>query len=132
MKPKKHNPNVYKSGLEEKFQIATKLLGWELPYEQDKIKYEIPASRHTYTPDFRVNENVFVETKGLWTAQDRKKALLVKEQHPHITILYVLYRNQRLTKSSGTTYLDWAKKKGLEACLFSDRAYWTEFIKTHA
>mgnify|MGYP003336820699 CR=1 FL=1 len=51
-KPKKHNRAAYKSGLESRFQAAAAAEGWNLPYEQDKIKYEIPASNHTYTPDF--------------------------------------------------------------------------------
>jgi hypothetical protein len=129
MKPRRHNPSEYRSGLEQRFQIACKVLGWDLPYEQDKIKYEIPASKHTYTPDFTVTSNVYIETKGLWTAQDRKKACLIKEQHPDVKILYVLYRNQKLSKKSSTTYLDWALKHGLDACTFADKEYWTSFIK---
>ena len=128
MKPKKHNPNIYKSGLENKFQEACKLKGWDLPYEANKIKYVIPASNHTYTPDFTVTSNVYIETKGLWASSDRKKALFIKEQHPNITILYVFQRNQKLSKKSTTTYLDWAYKNELDACVFSDTEHWTNFI----
>jgi len=128
MKPKRHNPNMYKSGLENKFQEACKLRGWELPYEANKIKYVIPASNHTYTPDFTVTNNVYIETKGLWTGADRKKAVFIKEQHPDITILYVLQRNQKISKKSVTTYLDWATKNGLDACIFADTKHWTDFI----
>ena len=128
MKPKKHNPNIYKSGLENKFQEACKLKGWDLPYEANKIKYVIPASNHTYTPDFTVTSNVYIETKGLWAGSDRKKALFIKEQHPNITILYVFQRNQKLSKKSTTTYLDWAYKNELDACVFSDTEHWTNFI----
>jgi len=128
MKPKRHNPNAYKSGLENKFQEACKLRGWELPYEANKIKYVIPASNHTYTPDFTVTNNVYIETKGLWTGADRKKAVFIKEQHPDITILYVLQRNQKLSKKSVTTYLDWAAKNNLDACIFADTKHWTDFI----
>jgi predicted nuclease of restriction endonuclease-like RecB superfamily len=131
MKPKKHNPNIYKSGLENKFQEACKLKGWDLPYEANKIKYVIPASNHTYTPDFTVTSNVYIETKGLWAGSDRKKALFIKEQHPGITILYVFQRNQKLSKKSTTTYLDWAYKNGLDACIFSDTEHWSNFIMKH-
>ena len=127
-RPIKHNPNVYKSGLENKFQEACKLKGWDLPYEANKIKYVIPASNHTYTPDFTVTSNVYIETKGLWAGSDRKKALFIKEQHPNITILYVFQRNQKLSKKSTTTYLDWAYKNELDACVFSDTEHWTNFI----
>ena len=130
-KPKRHNPSVYRSGLEAKFQSACLEKGWNFPYEQTKIKYIIPESTHTYTPDFQVTSNVFIETKGLWTATERKKARLVKEQHPDKTILYVLQRNQKLTRSSNTTYLDWAIKHGIDACLFSNKEHWQEFILKH-
>ena len=130
-RPKRHNSAGYRSGLESRFQAACEEKGWNFPYEQDKIKYVIPASNHTYTPDFTVTNNVYIETKGLWTAIDRKKAMLIKEQHPEITILYVLYRNQKLSKKSSTTYLDWAAKNGLECCTFSNVEHWTEFISRY-
>lgn len=131
MKPKHHLQAAYKSGLEERFQKATKDLGYTLPYEQDRIKYTIPASKHTYTPDFTVTNNVYIETKGLWTGADRKKALLIKEQHPDIKLLYVFYRDQKLSKKSSTTYLAWAEKNGLEACTFADKPTWVDYIKKH-
>ena len=131
-KPRRHNPNDYKSGLESKFQAACTAKGWELGYEQDKIKYTIPESAHTYTPDFTVTSNVYIETKGLWVADDRKKAMLVKEQHPEIKILYVFQRNQALYKGSKTTYLQWAHKQGLDACIFADTRHWSEYIMKHA
>ena len=130
-RPKRHNPAGYRSGLEVKFQAACEAKGWNLPYEIDKIKYTIPASNHTYTPDFTVTENIYIETKGLWTGADRKKAVLISQQHPHIKILYVLQRNQGLSKKSKTTYLDWAAKNNLDACVFSDTRHWTEYILRH-
>lgn len=130
-RPKRHNPAGYRSGLEVKFQAACEAQGWNLPYEIDKIKYVIPASNHTYTPDFTVTENIYIETKGLWTGADRKKAVLISQQHPHIKILYVLQRNQGLSKKSKTTYLDWAAKNNLDACVFSDTRHWTEYILRH-
>ena len=130
-RPKRHNPAGYRSGLEVKFQTACEAKGWNLAYEADKIKYVIPASNHTYTPDFTVTNNVYIETKGLWTGADRKKAVLIKQQHPEVTILYVLQRNQGLSKKSKTTYLDWADKNGLDACVFSDTPHWTDYIMRH-
>jgi hypothetical protein len=131
MRPKRHLEAAYKSGLEAKFQQQTKDLGYNLPYEMDRIKYVIPASKHTYTPDFTVTENIYIETKGLWTGADRKKAILIKEQHPHIHILYVFYRDQKLSKKSSTTYLAWAQKNGLEACTFADKPTWISYIEKH-
>jgi hypothetical protein len=131
VRPKKHNKHIYKSGFENNFQLACKEQGWNLPYEQDRIKYVIPSKTHTYTPDFTVTKNVYVETKGLWPAVERKKALFIQEQFPEIKILYVLYRNQKLFKTSTTTYLEWAKNNGLKACTFADTKTWMQFIKDH-
>ena len=130
-RPKRHNPAGYRSGLESKFQTACVANGWNLGYEQDKIKYVIPASNHSYTPDFTVTKNVYIETKGLWVAADRKKALLIKEQHPDIRILYIFQRDQKLYKKSPTTYLDWAAKQGLDACVFSNTKHWSDYILRH-
>ena len=130
-KPNRHLQAAYRSGLETRFQAAAEAQGWKLPYEQDKIKYVVPASNHTYTPDFTVTKNIYIETKGLWTTQDRKKACLIREQHPEIKILYVLYRNQKLSKKSSTTYLEWAAKHDLDACTFADKDHWTSFIEEH-
>lgn len=127
----RHNPNGYRSGLEAKFQAACEDKGWKLAYEANKIKYVIPASNHTYTPDFTVTNNVYIETKGLWTGTDRKKAIFIKEQHPEITILYVLQRDQKLSKKSTVTYLDWAAKHAVDACVFSNNEHWTKFILKH-
>ena len=130
-RPQRHLSAGYRSGLESRFQAACKEKGWKFPYEQDKIKYVIPASNHTYTPDFTVTSNVYIETKGLWTGADRKKAVFIKEQHPDITILYVLQRNQKLSKKSTTTYLDWAAKNSLDACIYANTEHWTNFIMRH-
>lgn len=130
-RPKRHNPSGYKSGLESKFQAACEAKGWKLPYEMDKIKYTIPESKHTYTPDFTVTENVYIETKGLWAGTDRKKAILIRDQHPHIKILYVFQRNQMLSKKSSTSYLDWANKNNLDACVFANTDHWTDYILKH-
>lgn len=130
-RPKRHLQAGYRSGLEVKFQTACESRGWILGYEQDKIKYLIPESKHSYTPDFTVTKNVYIETKGLWVAEDRKKALLIKEQHPDISILYVFQRDQPLYKKSKTTYLEWAAKNGLEACTFADGNGWANYIMWH-
>jgi Phage endonuclease I len=127
----RHNPSAYRSALEKKFIEICLKNGWDIGYEVDKIKYVIPASTHSYTPDFTVTKNVYIETKGLWVSADRKKAVLIKEQHPDVKILYVFLRNQRITKNSKTTYLEWAEKNGLMACTFADKETWTNYIKEH-
>jgi len=85
-------------------------------YEDTKLKYIVPASGHVYTPDFRIpNSNIFLETKGRFTSQDRKKMLLVKAQHPDKRIIMVFMNAKTpISKGSKTTYADWCFKNGVE------------------
>ena len=77
-------------------------------YETDKIKYVVPASTHTYTPDFTLSDRVYLETKGRWLGVDRRKHLLLKAQHPELRIILLFMNaNVTLSKSSKTTYGEW-------------------------
>ena len=98
-----------------KFESKFGALYPELGYENTKIKYIQPSQERTYNPDWKVKENVFIETKGRLTAADRKKHLLVKEQNPEVTIYFVFENaGNTLTKRSKTTYGMWADKHGFE------------------
>lgn len=64
----------FRSGLEE--AIAAELDNQRVTYEfeKTKLKYTKPEKAHTYTPDFYlVDKKIFIETKGLFTTQDRPK-----------------------------------------------------------
>lgn len=87
-------------------------------YEAEKIEYEVPARRAKYTPDFPIytrgtGKKVIIETKGQFKAADRKKHLLIKQQHPDIDLRFVFTNpNQRLSKQSKTTYAKWCEDHG--------------------
>lgn len=103
----------YRSGLE--LEVAEKLLseGINGEYEENTIKYTIPESKHKYTPDFRLPNGIYVETKGRFLAADRKKHLLIKDQHPQIEIRFLFQNSRaRISKKSKTTYADWCIKHG--------------------
>jgi len=95
--------------------LISKTLGSRATYEPDKFTYSIPATKHIYTPDFKLSEGAYIEGKGIWDAADRKKMLLVKAQYPEIRF-YMLFQNahKRLSKKSKTTYANWCDKHGLE------------------
>lgn len=77
------------------------------------FKYEVHDTRK-YTPDFKVGD-IRIECKGRLTADDRKKLLLVKEQHPEIDLrLVFMYPNNKLTARSKTRYWEWAEKNGFK------------------
>jgi hypothetical protein len=102
----------YKNQLESK---VGNLLGKEFSYESKKFPYRIP---HTYLPDF-VNEEkkILVESKGLWSSQDRTKHKAMKAQYPEWTIILCFYDPYRtLSKKSKTRYCDWCDKEGIIWC----------------
>ena len=84
-------------------------------YECYYLRYTIPESVHTYTPDFILPNGILIEAKGLFETADRKKHLLIKKQYPHLDIRFV-FQNPKNTlyKGSKTTYSDWCKKYGYQ------------------
>ena len=69
----------FRSGLE--IAISQELDANSVKYEYEKVKltYVKPQKAHSYTPDFYLKEqNIFIETKGLFTSADRQKCVLSK------------------------------------------------------
>jgi hypothetical protein len=126
---RRHNKSEYRSGLEDKFKDLLVTNSIPVRYEDSVLEYYIPAKKHRYTPDFTVAFDAVIETKGLWTSKDRAKALLIADQYPSVKILYVFQRNQKISKISKTTYLDFCIKHKLEACLFKDTDVILNFIR---
>jgi hypothetical protein len=103
----------YRSGLEENISAELTQHGINGEYEQHKVKYIKPATEHTYTPDFRLPNGIFIETKGRFVTEDRKKHVLIKKQHPELDIRFVFQNSKnKIRKGSPTTYADWCKKHG--------------------
>ena len=101
----------YKSKLEER---VAEELGDLATYEPDRVYFIQPEKKRFYLPDFKIADKVYIETKGRFTSHDRMKHVWIKEQHPEITI-YILFQNSsiRLSKTSKTTYGEWATKNGI-------------------
>jgi len=105
---KKHG---FRSGLEEDIDKSLKSRGVSGEYEQHKISYTKPATNHTYTPDFKLPNGIFIETKGRFVLADRQKHVLIKSQHPELDIRFVFQNaNNKIRKGSKTTYADWCVK----------------------
>ena len=105
----------FKSGLEENISVQIESKGIVVEYETEKVDYIIPASSHTYNPDFKLPNGIRVETKGRFVLADRKKHLLVKQQHPELDIRFVFTNSKnKINKKSKTTYADWCDKNGFK------------------
>jgi len=89
--------------------------GSPVPYESTTITYEKPAKKSRYTPDFRLPNGIFVETKGRFVTADRQKHLAIQAQHPVYDIRFVFSNpNQRISKQSSTTYAMWCERHGFK------------------
>tara|TARA_R110000782_G_scaffold22345_3_gene59372 strand:+ start:1419 stop:1760 length:342 start_codon:yes stop_codon:yes gene_type:complete len=93
-------------------ELKTKSVKYE--YEKTKLNYTKPSKVHTYTPDFYlIDKDIYIETKGYFTTQDRQKMRLIKEQHPKLDIRFIFSNSKtRISKKSKTTYGMWCEKYG--------------------
>jgi len=75
----------------------------------------VPERKATYTPDFILDNGIVIESKGLFTSDDRKKHRLVQSQYPDLDLRFVFSNpNQKISKGSKTTYAMWCEKNGFK------------------
>jgi len=116
----------YRSGLELKVSDYLKELKIDFLYEQVKIEWEDLAYR-TYTPDFVLSNGIIIETKGQFTAADRRKHLAIQKQHPNLDIRFVFESSKRkLRKGAKSTYGEWCIKHGFR---YYDRIIPEDWLK---
>ena len=117
----------YRSGLEEVIDAQLKQNNIDGEYEKHKVSYIKPVTHHEYTPDFRLPNGIFVETKGRFVVEDRKKHILIKQQHPELDIRFVFQNSKnKIRKGSKTTYADWCEKYGFK---YADKTIPQDWLK---
>lgn len=107
-----------RSSFEDRISKILDVKGIDYEYEpKDKrLKYSVPSSEHTYTPDFVIGSK-FYETKGyIRTIQERRKYVYIQKQNPDIELVMV-FQNPDLPirKGSKTTYKEWFSKRGIRS-----------------
>lgn len=103
----------FRSGLEDAVAAQLRANGIKPAYESIKIEYTVPERRAKYTPDFPLPNGIIIETKGRFVTKDRQKHILIRAQHPKLDIRFVFSNpNQRISKTSATTYAMWCEKYG--------------------
>ena len=116
----------YRSGLEQDTAKFLKKRGIGFTYEEMKIKWVDPKTK-TYTPDFVLDNGIIIETKGMFTAADRRKHLAIKRQHPNLDIRFVFENSRRkLRKGAKSTYGEWCIKYGFR---YYDRIIPEDWLK---
>ena len=79
-----------------------------------------------YTPDFILPNGIIIETKGRFVAADRKKHLLIQQQHSELDIRFVFSNSRaKLSKGAKSTYGEWCEKHGF---LYADKQIPEEWL----
>ena len=103
-----------RSGYEKKVRKCLEENKVQYTYESMVIKYVVPETKRSYTPDFVLANKIVIECKGRWLSQDRAKIVLVLEQNPHIDLRMLFMRDLPINKGSKTRYSDWCEKRGIK------------------
>lgn len=142
-RPKKSQPPAeYRSGYER--QIRAFLLTNRIPYEYESRKFRLtlPVRNHrcvdcrsskvardvSYTPDFVLTAtDVVIESKGKFTARDRKIALAMLEQYPLEKYRLMFQRDNWLSSKKHQRYSEWCKMAGIEYAVGTTipKEWWT-------
>ena len=116
---RRHNPNQYRSGLEQRVaeHLEKKGIDYEFEPKEKKIEYIVPAKRSLYLPDFYIKtksgKTIIIETKGIWVYEDRYKHLLIRQSSPELDIRFVFSNSRaKIRKNSKTTYADVCNGEG--------------------
>ena len=111
---RRHLSKTYRSGLEQEAAAFLKTRQKKVEYEKLKIEWEDLKYR-TYTPDFELDNGIIIETKGIFSAADRRKHVEIQRQHPTLDIRFVFSNaNAKLYKGAKSRYCDWCEQKGFK------------------
>jgi len=99
---------AFRSKLEERVADLMVELGVKYEYECTKIPYVI---QHNYTPDFVLPNGVYLECKGYWDSDDRRKIKAVKIANPDLDLRMVFQAPfNTISKKSKTTYAQYCER----------------------
>ena len=117
-KVKNKQPPKYRSNLEKNIADLLEGLGVSFMYESEKLSYTI---EHNYTPDFVLPNYTYLEAKGYWAAEDRRKILNVKKSNPEIDLRMVFQSPYNtISKKSKTTYAQWCERHDIPWSSYQD------------
>lgn len=79
-----------------------------------------------YLPDFVIG-NIILESKGRFTAANRKSMISVKENNPDRIFVMLFMSNNKLSPKSKKRYSDWCEQHGF--IYFLDNTKWIPKLK---
>ena len=108
----------FRSNLEKNIADLLTGLGVSYEYESEKLGYTI---EHNYTPDFVLPNYTYLEAKGYWAPEDRRKILAVKKSNPDVDIRMVFQSPYNtISKKSKTTYAQWCERHDIPWTSYQD------------
>ena len=108
----------FRSNLEKNIADLLTGLGVSYEYESEKLGYTI---EHNYTPDFVLPNYTYLEAKGYWAPEDRRKILAVKKSNPDVDIRMVFQSPYNtISKKSKTTYAQWCERHDIPWSSYQD------------
>ena len=114
----KKTTSKFRSTLEQRIATLLMTLGVSYEYESERVSYTI---EHHYTPDFVLPNHVYLEAKGYWAPEDRRKILAVKHDNPDMDLRMVFQSPYNtISKRSKTTYAQWCEKHEIPWTHFHD------------
>ena len=115
----KDSKNIkFRSKLEENIANLLEGLGVSYQYESEKLSYTI---EHNYTPDFVLPNYTYLEAKGYWSPEDRRKILNVKKSNPEIDLRMIFQAPYNtISKKSKTTYAKWCERHDIPWTSYHD------------
>lgn len=118
----------YKSTLEwEVGEAFARRKGLKATYETTQLEYVIPATRHTYTPDWTIQTPSGVcfhlEVKGYFDKASVKKMLAVRQSHPNLDIRFFFPKDNKIPGRK-QRYSEWCEKVGYQYCIGQIPASW--------
>ena len=117
-KLKNKQPPKYRSNLEKNIADLLEGLGVSFMYESEKLSYTI---EHNYTPDFVLPNYTYLEAKGYWAAEDRRKILAVKRDNPDVDLRMIFQSPYNtISKKTKTTYAQWCDKHDIPWTSYKD------------
>lgn len=87
----KRTRNAFEKGLEKQLKKAKV----KYEYETERIPYSILGN---YIPDFIISlgeHKIYVEAKGYFRIDAKRKMIAVKKQHPELDIRFVFYSKKK-------------------------------------
>lgn len=117
----------YRSGLEDRIAKELEEQRVKARYEPYKMEYVQPEKNRKYTPDFVLPNKIHIETKGLFTAEDRQKHLWIRDCNPKVDLRFVFQNpRQKIRKGSKTSYADWCDKNNFKWAASSIPKEWID------